>query len=198
MSAAKGVFLSIILLLPLSALAASDDTENASLKAQVEQLQSQLRAIQAQCPTASIVAPPPSAAAPVSPPARTAIAVPSATPAVQAAATAATANAVPAAAEPASSAATTPAPPAGYKLVKVDPNEEPPLPKDDRWRDPANWDMLVAGMSMNEVESILGVEHRVISAKGRVQWGYGKIGRDLISRVIFVDGRLAVWERPSF
>ncbi len=82
--------------------------------------------------------------------------------------------------------------------MKVDPHEEPPLPKDDRWRDADNWDALHRGMSFAEVEQLLGTEHRVRGTKDRVQWTYGKVGPNPASRLLFVDNQLAVWERPNF
>ncbi|GAC1622801.1 MAG: hypothetical protein NVS9B10_07160 [Nevskia sp.] len=103
----------------------------------------------------------------------------------------------PAPAAPASATAAptvpTAAAPSGYKLVKI----EPAVPQDDRWKDNNAWDSLFKGMSSDDVEALLGVEHTVTEGNGRVFWGYGKIGVQYAGSVIFVGDRLAVWVKPG-
>lgn len=182
---------------PCAVLAETPTVENQRLRAQIEQLQAQLRAIEAQCPTAiaPIAAPAPSPAAVANPPApaaasRDAAPVPASAPSPAAAAAPPPVNA------PASAAV--PSPPPGYKLVKIDPKQPPDLPVDARFRDIHNWEALTRGMSEPDVEDLLGTEHRTLTRNGRVQWSYGVAGLSPVGRVIFVDGRLAIWEQPNF
>lgn len=170
---------------PCAVLAETPAVENQRLRAQIEQLQAQLRAIEAQCPTAiaPIAAPAPSPAAVANPPAP--------------AAASRDAAPVPASA-PSPAAAAVPSPPPGYKLVKIDPKQPPDLPVDARFRDIHNWEALTRGMSEPDVEDLLGTEHRTLTRNGCVQWSYGVAGLSPVGRVIFVDGRLAIWEQPNF
>ncbi len=160
------------MLLPALATASPAEDENAALRAQVEQLKTQLQAAQANC-------------------------------AVSSTAPAAPAASVSSAASPKPEAPTgyklvkekeKPEVPAGYKLVKI----EPVLPKDDRWKDPHAWESLFKGMSKQDVEGILGLEHTSVEGNGRTFWGYGKVGNAPASGVIFVNDKLAVWVTPDF
>jgi hypothetical protein len=180
------------LLLPAGVMASPADDENAKLRAQVEQLKAQLQAAQSSCvasaasPAASSLPATASAAAPATP------ALP-ATPVVPATVSAPAETTALATPPPEKPVAKTEVP-SGYKLVKI----EPVIPKDNRWKDANAWDSLFKGMSKQEVESLLGVEHSVTEGSNRTFWGYGNIGVVYQGKVIFVDNRLAVWTKPDF
>ena len=174
-----------LVVLPTIAQATSVDDENARLRTQVEQLKTELEAAKSNCVATGA----PAAAAVVRPAPATTVtaplaAVPGPSPAAATAAGAPTASAAAEATEV----------PKGYKLVKI----EPVIPKDDRWKERSAWESLHKGMSKDEVESLLGVEHSRTEGGGRVFWGYGKIGVLYSGSVIFVGDRLAVWTLPDF
>ncbi len=105
---------------------------------------------------------------------------------------------------PATSAA--PAAPAGYKLVKEEP--EAPYSRtgcrryknavDTRWKQRDNWEGLARGQTMSEVEELLGIEHHDIRDDRRIGWQYGKCEASVRGTVVFEAGQVLYWEQPTF
>ena len=158
----------VLVVLASPLLARASDDETARLRAEIEQLKAALAASQRSCGTEAAS---PANTATASASEHTAASVPAPPPAIP-----------------------TPAVPSGYKLVKV----EPERPRDDRWRSRDAWETLQRGMTRDEVEALLGVDHSLTDGGGRSFWGYGKIGVNYQGSVVFVNDRLAVWTTPNF
>ncbi|MCK9194108.1 MAG: hypothetical protein M0P19_09590, partial [Nevskia sp.] len=113
-------------------------------------------------------------------------------------------------AAPDKSSATTPTAsvtvPEGYQLVKVKPAEPYSLTGckkykdavDTRWKQRDNWEILSRGLSMRDVEDLLGIEHYDISSSNRIGWKYGKCGAAAKGEVVFEDGKVLFWRKPIF
>jgi len=184
MRAAALALLALLGTLP-AAVRADDElarlrSENAQLKAQLEDLQKSCPAAAARHAAMSAAQPP--AAAPAPGP------------------MAATAEAT--------TASPVPAVPPGYQLVKIEP--VPAYSQTDckhspqysgrhaPWRDEDHWLALRSGMSMAEVEQLLGPEHYDVSDGGRIGWQYGKCGASVRGMTVFQDGKLLYWNKPVF
>ena len=204
-----------MLLLPAMAFMsgfAQVDQETDRLRADNAALRAQLDALQKSCGLATT-------AAPVSTPAPDAKAA-AANPPVPAASMAAPVQALPAPVPPPVVTMQTPsaqstAAPAGYKLVPVNTPEfvdplSPPYdktgcsagvfkgPPPAKWNNADNWLNIGRGQSMAEVESALGKEHFNADGHGRIEWQYGKCGDAVSGRVLFKDGKVVLWQAPSF
>jgi prepilin-type processing-associated H-X9-DG protein len=193
-------------LLPITLLCACVSTatndELQRLRAENQQLRQQIQASNAAPAVAA-----PAAAAPAA--AGSEAVVSAAPPAAAATPPAAVATPAPAAPPP---AAALPQPPPGYALVKINPAHPHkafddtgcsdgwfggPAGPDAPWKHQEQWDDLRRGMSMAQVEKILGEQHYETASGDRVSWQYGRCGHMSMSNVLFVDGRLAIWERPD-
>ena len=102
--------------------------------------------------------------------------------------------------------AETQTPPSGYKLVKIEPVKpysdtgcDKGAPSiDKRWKRKDNWSYLRGGMSMLDVEELLGVEHYNVAGSSRVGWEYGKCEAAARGSVVFQDGTVQYWRQPNF
>lgn len=171
-----------VLLLMSSAASAGAATTDEALRAENTRLRAQIEALEKSCAAATAAA-----------------SQPPATPATELAA-------------PPEASAAAPAPPAvstappGYKLVPIVPVRPEDRyaetgcgsnsPADAPWKQGFNWAGLRPGMSMAEVEELLGKDHYDLSGQNRVGWQYGKCGNAVRGTVIFVDGQVKVWQHP--
>lgn len=167
------------------AAAQADDAaaDNAQLRAEIARLKAENQALRQACPAARAPA---------------------------AAAASATATAMPAAVQPAAADA------AGRSMADVEmapppPPSAPPRayadtgcnrslfrgPPPGKWQDGKRWEGLHQGMSMAEVEAVLGVEHYDEAADGKVKWEYGRCGRSYEGIVVFAGGSVTAWSPPD-
>ena len=210
----QAVLLSAILLMPAIAVADPETdrlrAENADLKAENASLRAQLNALKAQAPSTTSAAAMPSVDATVVRQGALAPAVPGHSQAAPAALPASPAQAQ----TPPAAAAQAVAVPAGYKLVPASSQEPadplaPPYdktgcslglfkgPPPAKWNNADNWFGMGLGLSMTEVEGMLGREHFDANGRGRVEWQYGKCGESVSARVVFKDGKVVLWQAPS-
>lgn len=187
MRAATLALLALLGTLP-AAVRADDEltrlrSENAQLKAQIEDLQKSCPAAAARHAAVSAAQPP--AAAPAPGP------------------MAATAEAT--------TAPPVPTVPPGYQLVKIEPKEayadtgctygltqRMPGPDDLPWKLQDNWNALRQGMTPKEVEKLLGVEHHEVRSGSRIGWQYGTCGKTYKGLVVFDQGHVLFWQKPDF
>jgi len=203
------LLMTLLCLAPIS-IAMADDS--ADLRAENARLRTQLDALQKSCPVAAanpVVAP--SAQTTSAAPAVAAEAAIAAAPVAAVAApaqsvTAAEANAVvPTIAPPAP-----PPPPSGYKLVRVAPlaPSERYLdtgcsqgflkgPPPAKWLDTSVWDSLQKDMTPAQVETLIGIDHHDIEARGKLQWQYGRCGDMVSGWVLFENGHVRSWSAPE-
>lgn len=117
----------------------------------------------------------------------------------------------PASAGPGKSAAAPPQAPEGYKLVKIDPaaaaaDEENcgrglfSRTKDAPWKHEDVWQELSRRMQPEQVESLLGKNHTLLSSGDRTQWEYGKCttASHALAYVVFDRDGLLFWQPPDF
>lgn len=191
---------SLLFLFPAALHADPVADENARLRQQVQDLQARNAALQRACPAAAQVAP--------------------AAPAVAAPASVATA-ASPAPAAPAAPAAPEvhhplqlfgSSAPAAASAAAADAPPSPPDysstgcdrgffsgPAAGKWQKGKAWKALHPGMSQDQVEALLGVEHYNVSEpnSSALHWQYGRCNSGYDGEVVFVNGHVTSITAPD-
>ena len=195
MSAKTTATLVLFLLLPVIAQADSGADENSQLRAEIAALKARNETLERACPAAA------SANAPAAP------AVTAVTPVTAPTASAATAVATPAvplapstaAAPVLASAPIVEAAPAKPSRLYADTGCDRGFftgPARGKWQDPKAWKKISNGMTMAEVENVIGVEHYDEEKGSAVQWQYGRCASSWESSVKFVNGVVVTISPP--
>ena len=198
---------SLLFLFPAALHADPVADENARLRQQVQDLQTRNAALERACPAAAQIpqsATPAAAAAAAIPTTEApAPAVAAASPPVPPATP--TAPLVhrplqvfgPTAAPAPAAAADVPPPPPDYAKTGCDRGFFSG-PAGGKWENSKAWKNLHAGMSQNEVEALLGVEHYNLSEPGSsaLHWQYGRCNSGFEGEVLFVNGRVTSFTTP--
>lgn len=66
-----------------------------------------------------------------------------------------------------------------------------------KWQDVELWLELEKGQLPAKVEALLGPEHYDERGGNNVIWHYGKCGASSMAQVLFTNGKLADWRKPS-
>lgn len=179
MSAKAIVALLLLLTVPVASADSSDD-ENSQLRAEIAALKARNETLEKACPSTAGATAPTVSAQPSSSPVsgRTVTEAPAAGPM--------SAGAGAPAAEPA-------------KLYADTGCDQGILsgPPPGKWRSGKAWRKVNNGMSMGEVESIVGVEHYDEQKKNSVEWQYGRCGRGWEGSVDFVNGEVVAVSPPG-